>query len=75
MRDRCASVVYELDAPSSVVLDPDEYDACTVAGGELLIRLVPLYEYHLQRKKSGTYNFVIIFSSPYNNAAFFLILI
>lgn len=48
MRDRCASVVDKLDAPSAVVFDPDEDDPGAVAGGELLIRLVPLYEYHLQ---------------------------
>ena len=41
-------VVDELDAPPTLVLDPDEDDAGGVAGGQLLVGLVPPHEGHLQ---------------------------
>lgn len=46
--DGSAAVVYQLDAPPTVVLYPYEYYSRAVARGELLIRLVPLYQYHLR---------------------------
>lgn len=47
MRDGCAPVVDQLDAPAALVLDPDEDDAGAVAGRQLLVRLVPLHHDHL----------------------------
>lgn len=40
--DLSVAVVDELDRPATFELDPDEDDAAAVAGGELLVRLVPL---------------------------------
>ena len=40
--DRGAPVVDELDAPPPLVLDPYKDDPSGVAGGELLVGLVPL---------------------------------
>ena len=41
--DGRAAVVDELDAPAALVLDPDEDDAGAVAGGQLLVGLVPAH--------------------------------
>lgn len=49
MRDRGAAVVDELDAPAALVLDPHEDHARTVAGSQLLVRLVPFHQDHLRQ--------------------------
>jgi hypothetical protein len=42
------SVVDKLDRPAALVLDPHEDDAGSVAGGQLLVGLVPPNKGHLQ---------------------------
>ncbi len=50
--DGCVAVVDELDGPAALVLDPYEDDAGGVAGGQLLIGLVPAHKRHLRTKAS-----------------------
>lgn len=49
VRDGSAAVVDQLDAPAALVLDPHEDDARAVARCQLLVRLVPFYQYHLRK--------------------------
>ena len=46
--DRRAPVVDQLDGPAPLVLDPHEDNARGVAGGQLLVRLVPPHEGYLK---------------------------
>ena len=41
-------IIDEFDGPAALVFDPDEDDSTTVAGGQPLVRLVPLDQNHLQ---------------------------
>ena len=43
-------VVDELDRPAALVLDPHEDDPRGVARGQLLVRLVPSHQGHLDAK-------------------------
>lgn len=47
MRDWGISVINQLNGPTSLVLDPHEDNSGTVAGRELLIRLVPFDQDHV----------------------------
>jgi hypothetical protein len=50
MRDRSVSIIDELNAPPALIFDPDEDDAWAIAWGQLLVRLIPLHQDHLQQQ-------------------------
>lgn len=50
--DLAVPVVDEFDGPAALVFDPDEDDSTAVAGGQPLVRLVPLDQNHLQHARN-----------------------
>lgn len=53
MRHRRIAIIDQFNRPATLVFNPHKDDARTVAGGQLLIRLIPLDQYYLEEREGG----------------------